>query len=695
MKGFNDYKKNKTSKGKTASKMIETNEETYMKTNEDDKAFIGFEDADPAYPDVSYPEGGGKTAGVGKINDDLLKGNKKPMTRAEKRLKMRLNKAEERAKKREIAQAKKEERKMSRGEKPSFLMNLAKFQDDMKAKIEYKKEHKDEIKGAKKEKKDKRRDERLIIKQNKKEEKEQIALDKKAENQAKKIEKRAKAASINAEKKELKQLKRTDKEAYKAKVASIKAEKKEKKQRLKEEKQRLMQEMRDKGIKVGYSKGMVAAVIVLAICLGVATAGVGVLSGTTASYMIKAENAYNKAYYQLIMDMNNLETSMTKVMAENSSLAKGTTLNEVSALALSAENNLTSLPTENQNEVQTISQFFNKVMDYAKYLANKLYGGGQLTSEEESNLATFISINTKLKEALNKTFEETVMKGEKIFTKGKFLMGQYIDPLIDAYNIVSEGSIEYPTLIYDGPFSDAKVEADSNLRGNSDGVSEQEARNTAGMLMNKMTEMNYGGETKNSNLVCYSFIGKNEMSEISVQIEKQSGMVILVDCFRKVTANEISGDEAIKFAQSYLTKLGYQNVVPVWKNISDNLMTINFAEKCNDALCYSRLVKVIVALDNGEILGLEGATYIANHNKTISTTTKISMSEAKDKVSKDLYITSSRLAVIPKNKSEIVVYEFAGNMNGMTFYVYIDGNTGKEVNVLRVIQNDEQGQLVL
>ena len=54
-------------------------------------------------------------------------------------------------------------------------------------------------------------------------------------------------------------------------------------------------------------------------------------------------------------------------------------------------------------------------------------------------------------------------------------------------------------------------------------------------------------------------------------------------------------------------------------------------------------------------------------------------------VSPRLTVRSVRLAVIPKDGDEVLCYEAACTMRGLDYFVYVDAVTGRQVDVLRVI----------
>lgn len=76
-----------------------------------------------------------------------------------------------------------------------------------------------------------------------------------------------------------------------------------------------------------------------------------------------------------------------------------------------------------------------------------------------------------------------------------------------------------------------------------------------------------------------------------------------------------------------------------------------------------------------------------NHIERNIPKVKITEKQAKATLNKNLEITSSGLAIIPtKWKTEIFCYEFKGKINGTDFLVYINAETGKEENILVIIE---------
>ena len=102
-----------------------------------------------------------------------------------------------------------------------------------------------------------------------------------------------------------------------------------------------------------------------------------------------------------------------------------------------------------------------------------------------------------------------------------------------------------------------------------------------------------------------------------------------------------------------------------------------------------------MAMDNGEVLGLEASGYLNSHEKRKIQNPSITIEQAKDKLNKNLQIQSEGRAIIPtKWKTEILCYEFKGKVEDTEFLVYINCDTGKEEDILVVLDN-ENGEITM
>ena len=118
----------------------------------------------------------------------------------------------------------------------------------------------------------------------------------------------------------------------------------------------------------------------------------------------------------------------------------------------------------------------------------------------------------------------------------------------------------------------------------------------------------------------------------------------------------------------------------------DGIITINYAYTQNDVVIYPDLIKLKIALDNGEIMGIETKGYLNSHEERNIEEVKVSKETAKENLNKNLEIKSENLAIIPTEwKTEVLCWEFKGTVDDTDFLVYINAETGKEEDILVIV----------
>ena len=97
-----------------------------------------------------------------------------------------------------------------------------------------------------------------------------------------------------------------------------------------------------------------------------------------------------------------------------------------------------------------------------------------------------------------------------------------------------------------------------------------------------------------------------------------------------------------------------------------------------------------IALDNGEFIGIEAQGFHFSHHERKIEPPAITLDDARSKVSEKLEITKERLAIIPtESKNEVLCYEFKGTYKNEWYIVYINADTGREEQILKIIEADE------
>ena len=290
------------------------------------------------------------------------------------------------------------------------------------------------------------------------------------------------------------------------------------------------------------------------------------------------------------------------------------------------------------------------------------------------------------------------IKWNELTNKGTVAFAQQVSTQsMDGFSNLEENFHEYSGLIYDGAFSEHITSSEKKGLTGED-IEEEAAKLKAIQFIgeNNIKEIKNLGYSENANIPEYNFsIKTNQEEEITISISKKGGHVIYMNSNRSVNTEIISQEEANEKGKEFLNAKGYSNMKETYYLKQDGIVTINYAYTQNDVVIYSDLIKVKVALDNGEILGMEATGYLNNHTNRDTSKVKISKEEATKTLNKNLEISSDGLAIIPTEfNTEILCYEFKGKVEEREFLVYINAENGREEDIL-MITNTPNGTLTM
>lgn len=439
------------------------------------------------------------------------------------------------------------------------------------------------------------------------------------------------------------------------------------------------------------------ALIVVTIILSIAVVALGILYGISMSslnsYQATLENVYQKNFYELVDEVNNAETKLNKVLASNSASYKSKLLKEISKNAREAQTRLNMLPYSINGLSDTIS-FVNQVSGYTETLAKTLENGQNLSKNDEETLEKVYESIVNIKKFLN-SMSKQMWEGYNITDSSLKLDGDY-NNLTSDMSAMNGEDIEYPTMIYDGPFSDSQV--NKEVKGLNFGeVSMETAKSNLGKVLTgvNMDNFDFQGESK-GHFTTYDFSYEDENGAYTfAQVTKKGGKLLTLSSQNIYKTKKLELENAEKIALDFAKKADISNMKVVWSDVIGDDAFINLAPVIDGVIIYPDLVKVKVDLTKGNVLGFEASSYYMNHVDRKIMPTRITQSVAKAKLYSGLKVKDTRLALIPlEYDKEVLCYEFICTMNGNTYYVYINAVNGAEENILKVIQTDN-GNLLL
>lgn len=415
------------------------------------------------------------------------------------------------------------------------------------------------------------------------------------------------------------------------------------------------------------------------------------------------ENQYNMAFFELVDYVQNVENYLAKSLISTSPEHGAETLTTVWKEANLAQIYLSQIPINNEGLSNT-ARFLNQVSDYSYSLSRKNINNESLTQEDLDNLEELHNYCVDLQNTLNQLSAEMTdgtISWEELTKKGSTMFAQQVsNNSKDSFSNIDTNFGEYAGLIYDGAYSEHIDKAEKKgLTGEN--ISETEAQEIVINLIgnDKIKEINSIGLSENANIPAYSFSviltnGDNN-NPVSIAISQKGGHIIFMNYNREILTEVISQEDANNLGKEFLKSIGFLNMKETYYLRQDGIVTINYAYTQNDVIVYPDLIKVKIALDNGEILGIETTGYLNSHTEREIPEPLITLEEAKSNLNQNLEISSEGFAIIPtKWKTEIFCYEFKGKLKDTEFLVYINAETGKEENIL-VIINTPNGTLTM
>ena len=418
--------------------------------------------------------------------------------------------------------------------------------------------------------------------------------------------------------------------------------------------------------------------------------------GMAMKYRTRLEYDYERSLNQLSEHLNNIEITLMKGTYSGTAAGAADFAMNLWSEAGAAKTCLSALPTYD-NELDGTYKFLSQVGDYSLSLAKKMTLNKEITAEERAHLATLSDHAKNLSLQVSELcarMNEGRMWGDRV----RCLLGEYndeknIDALDEGISEIEKGFSDYPTLLYDGPFSDHIEQAEPLLLKGKGDINHTEAIKIASKVSGFDVSALDRAEDSGGKIPCYNFQGNG----VTISITKTGGY-----CSYMLDSRAISQNHTLKFedckkkALEYLNKQNLGTFKESYYSINEGVCVINFAYQEKDTTCYTDLIKVGVAMDNGNVVSFNAQGYIMNHIERNIATPKYTETDARNVVSPLLAVVESNKAIIPLNTmEERLCYEFLCiSESGQEVLVYVNANTLQEEDI-KILLRDDGGVLTI
>ena len=387
------------------------------------------------------------------------------------------------------------------------------------------------------------------------------------------------------------------------------------------------------------------------------------------------------AYHALSNDLNDLNVALSKLEAASTPARLSKSFSDIRRLSAGAVRALSLLPVAHANDAG-LMQFLTRTGDYAETLMDRVLGGQILTEDELNSLGELKTCCAELSESYD----------------GACRTGEFPAPVQDGFygERDEENITNYPSLLYDGPFSESSEDA-KPLGLPEETVDEAEAMRRASALFPDRA-LRLDGRTEGT-IVTYDFSANDDRGELCVSITERGGEVLYFMGTPSGTKNDPPSDgesERLHAAASdYLSAHGFGRMEPSYAQYYAGTVVLNYAAVQSGVILYADLVKVYVDRDTQAVIGLDAQNYRFHHRERDFSDPILTEKDALTTLSDALTLEKISLALIPKsNTREVLCYECKCTRGETFFIVYINAQTGAEEEIFEVI-NSEEGDLVV
>lgn len=360
----------------------------------------------------------------------------------------------------------------------------------------------------------------------------------------------------------------------------------------------------------------------------------------------------------------------------------------ISRQADSVVSGLSALPLSHIAMSDTL-KFCNQLSEYAMVLALSVAAGQPLTEQETAELVSLESQcalltgqfatarETMVAESLRLTARPGVFYAEAQAAQRP--LEQVADP---------DNGMDYPSMIYDGAFSDARHYGTPKALGEGR-IDQRQAMEAARAFVGEERVRSVEAAPDSGGaLASYGVkLTLNDGVVLNAEVTRQGGKMLWMVPEHAAFEPGWTLEECAEAARDFLLDRGYGEMEANHYQVYDGLAVINFVAVQDGVLLYPDLVKVQVRMDTGEVVGLEANNYLMNHTERTGLSPALSGEQALEKASSRLEAGQARLCVIPYREGERLCYEVPGRYEGREYRVYIDAITGEEAEVLMMVDS--------
>ncbi len=413
------------------------------------------------------------------------------------------------------------------------------------------------------------------------------------------------------------------------------------------------------------------------------------------SFAVRLENNYQRAFHELVWHIQTVENELAKLSAAGTAEQETEKLATVWRQLYAAQEKVGQLPL-GLVPLENTEAYLASVGDQVFGLVKR---GTGLSPADRAQVDNIQQGAAKLAGELA-ALQQTVLTSNLRWTDVEFVIAKARNQnqvrdntVINGLSLVNKQVQEYPEVQFDQRIG--VLTPTPRLVGEK--VTEQEAAAHALWFLAPGNESAYkveSAELTGGTIPVYNFVAASQPDNtrrINIAVTENLGRVLwMLDSRQPGATGALPAEALEQQAANFLRRRGFKNMRLVGQHEYQGAMLFAYVFEQDGVLIYPDLLRVRVARDDGSIIGFEGNGYTAWHRERKLASPKIDRQEAHEALAKGLeLIGPAQLAVIFNARAEeTLVYEFPVKRGSDTFLVYVDAQTGEELQIVRLESTD-------
>ncbi|MFB0841890.1 germination protein YpeB [Paenibacillus oleatilyticus] len=408
--------------------------------------------------------------------------------------------------------------------------------------------------------------------------------------------------------------------------------------------------------------------------------------------LIKAENHYQRAFHDLSFHVDKLHTELGNTLAVNSTsqdaYKKG--LINVWRITSEAQNEISQLPLTMLPFNKT-EEFLANISNFAYRAAVRDLSKSPLDGNEMKMLNTLHERAAEISKEL-RGVQSKVIQNNLRWMDVELALATQKEPhdnvIVDGFTTVDKKVREYPEINWSPAVMSMYQKRDMHMLSGPE-MSADEIKQKAAQFLGiqdpsglQVVENGPGTEYQSFSVTAPK---QGTADGAHMDYSKKGGQLLWFAASRNVPEKKLDLRQARDIGAQFLDEHGYKNMTAVSYDEYGNIAHMTYAARTNNVINYVEKIAVQVALDNGEVTGLEATDYVYGKKDRQLKAPKLTADEARKTLNADFKADSVNQALIKNDiDEEVLCYQFIGRVNGGSYRIYVNAESGAQEKIDRL-----------